>query len=345
MAIALQQGLVSCGSRAWIVCLTVVLAAAGRADEKDRFSLNTHLGFNLKADFKGLGGFPAQTNPGPDAGGANHEYDDGFNRVDAGANSGGKTWYWGYQSGSQLRDDAVAMSSSSAPGTAELDGVRDDPQYGVELTYARELGSNSSYWWGVVAGVSWVNLTFRENATFNSDVQRLTDTYSLGGIVAPTAPYAGTFNGPGPLIADDPVRRIDTLPGAAVTTGQYSLEANLYTLRLGLVYESPFNDWLALQFGGGGVGGILDSEFRFSEQVSLAGVGNLNRGGSSSETGLVGGAYGEVGFIFYLGERWTATASVQYQYLSDFSQKADGKKATVGFKDTLYLCVGVGTRF
>jgi hypothetical protein len=344
MRTARRKWLVSTGFNSWLACLMLLLAVAGRADEKDRFSLNTHIGFNIKADFTGLGGFPAQTDPGPPTGGANHTYDDGYNRVDASGNANGSTWYWGYQNSSQLGNDSIVMSSSSSAGTAQLNDVSDDPQWGAELTYAHEFGSNSSYWWGVVVGLGWVNLNIKDSATFSSDVQQLTDTYSLGGIVPPIAPYSGSYSGPGSLIGDAPVRSVQTLPGAALTSGQYSIDANLYTLRLGLLYESPFNDWLALQFGGGALGGVIDSEFRFSEQVSL-GVGGLSRQGATSDTGLVGGAYGEAGFILYLGEHWTATAGIQYQYLSDFSQKTDGKEATVKLKNSLYLCVGVGARF
>src|SRR5439155_13416491 len=46
-------------------------------------------------------------------------------------------------------------------------------------------------------------------------VQVLNDTSDLGGFTPPEAPYAGTFNGPGPIIRDTPVSRfisVFTLP-------------------------------------------------------------------------------------------------------------------------------------
>jgi hypothetical protein len=345
MATSRQHALDSVCSCGRVFGLSLLMAAAGRADDLNRFGLNTHIGFNIKADFKGLGGFPAQTNPGPESGGADHVYDNGFNRVDASGNAGGRTWNWGYQAASQVQSGAIAMSSSSAAGTGQIGDVKDDLQWGAELTYARQLGSNNSYWWGLVAGLSWLNLDLKQDASLSSDVQRLTDTYALDGVIAPLAPYAGTFEGPGPLLGDQPSRRVETIPGGARTAGQYQIEGNLYALRLGLLYESPFNDWVALQLGGGGVGGVIDSEFRVAEQVMLTGVGELARYGSSSKTALVGGAYGEIGLIFHLAEHWSASASVQYQYLSDFSQTTDGKEAHLNLKDTLFLSVGVGARF
>ena len=46
-----------------------------------------------------------------------------------------------------------------------------------------------------------------------SPTELLTDTYDLGGIMAPLAPYSGTFEGPGPVIPDQPIfRRIEVVP-------------------------------------------------------------------------------------------------------------------------------------
>jgi len=41
--------------------------------------------------------------------------------------------------------------------------------------------------------------------------QLLTDAFSLGGITAPSAPYFGSFAGPGPLISDNPLFRSITV--------------------------------------------------------------------------------------------------------------------------------------
>ena len=43
--------------------------------------------------------------PGPPISGVNHDYDDGYVRVDVSTNAGGLTWYWGYDNSSQVPGD------------------------------------------------------------------------------------------------------------------------------------------------------------------------------------------------------------------------------------------------
>jgi hypothetical protein len=225
-----------------------------------------------------------------------------------------------------------------------LEAESDLPQWGVELVYARELGSSSSYWWALELGVGWLDLSFSEDATFSSDVSLTTDTYSLNGIEPPLAPYSGSFSGPGPLLGDHPSRSVTALPGAAMTTGRYGLDANLYTFRLGLLYESPFSGWLALQFGGGGLAAFVDSELSYSEQSSYGSV-TSSRSGTSTESGFLGGAYAMAGLAFHLSERVIAAVGAQYNFLGDFDQEVDGKEATIEFKNTFFVSASVGFKF
>jgi len=319
--------------------------AADLETDKNRFSVRAHALFGVKAEFKNLGGFPRQTDIGAVTNGVDHFYDDGFNRVDASGNTNGLTWYWGYQNASQLvGTDSIAMHSAVGSGGGSLEAEEDLPQWGLEFVYTRELGSSGSYWWAVELGVGWLDLSFSENATFTSDVTLTTDTYGLNGIVPPLAPYSGSFNGPGPLIGDLPSRSVATLPGAAVTAGRYRLDASVYTFRLGILYESPFTDWLGLQFGGGGLAAFVDGEFSFSEQVSYRSI-NGTRSGADSESDFVGGAYAMAGLAFHLTERVVATVGAQYNFLSDFSQKFNEKEATIDFKHSLFVSAGVGVKF
>jgi len=98
------------------------------ADSPNRFGLAWRLSFNVKVGFKNVGAFPARTDPGPATGGSfDRTYDDGFNRVDTTGNNHGTgyantTWYWGYDSESQIlpstsNPQSVVMHSSSSSGT------------------------------------------------------------------------------------------------------------------------------------------------------------------------------------------------------------------------------------
>jgi hypothetical protein len=322
----------------------VPLTAADWATGKNRFSLQSHIGFNIKTDFTELGTVSPQTNIGLDRGGVDHFYDDGFNRVDAGGNADGQTWFWGYENSSQIVDDSILMNSTATtPGS--IRGISDAPYWGIELNYARELGWNGSYWWGVEIGVSWVNLDISQRRSLTTDAIRTVDAYPLGDLVPPPAPYSGTFSGPGPTIGDNPQRTFQTFSNAALTTGSYDLDATLYALRLGLIYETPFTDWFTLQFGGGILGAFIDSDFTHRESTSVQGLGSFQNSGSDSERDFLGGAYARAGFGMHFSPHAMASLGLQYNYLGSFSQESDGRRAKVDLKTSLYLALGVSVSF
>jgi len=333
------------------IVFTMVLMAStaqmpAQSSPKNRFSLNSRIGFNISADFKNLGGFQAQTDPGPATNGVDHFYDDGFNRVDVNGSASTNTFFWGYQNASQVPgNDTIVMNSSAAAATGAIRDVSDDPQWGAELSYIRQLGDNGDYRWGIEAAVGWADLEFRKNGTSTADITRTSDAYALNGITPPPPPYAGTFGGPGAEIGTSPTRTVSTIPNGAVTSGQYSLEAQAYTLRLGLHYETPFNDWLMLQFGGGFAGAYLDSEFSFTEMTTLSGIGSVTRSATASETDVVIGAYAGAGLTFYITERLTAVAAAQFQHLQDFTQQLAGKEAEIRFDQSIFVTVGIGFSF
>ena len=269
----------------------------------------------------------------------------GFNRVDATGNAGGATQFWGYDQASQVVGDSLVMSSYSATGQGRIQEVTDAPHWGAELTYARELGWNSSYWWGVEIGLSWTDLSIKEQSTMQGDATVLRDAYALNGMVPPAAPYAGTFGGAGPRLSDSPERTMQTLSGAAQTMGKYELDGSMYVMRVGLIYETPFSSWLALQFGGGVAGGYVDSTFSFEETTNLAGARQSVIRGSDQADDFVGGAYAHGGLAFHFHENFMASVGLQYNYLGTFSQEAAGREAELDFSSALYLSIGLGVTF
>ena len=53
----------------------------------------------------------------------------------------------------------------------------------------------------------------QDNSPQTASASQITDTYALGGIQVPQAPYIGSFNGPGPVIGSTP-----TCAKTAITT-------------------------------------------------------------------------------------------------------------------------------
>src|SRR3954453_18024238 len=93
----------------------------------NRFGFSYRAGFNVSARFRNVAGLTQVNDPGPAVAGANHNYDDGYNRVDnTGNNHGGTiaTWNWGYENASQVNgtsDISMHSASSTAETSANVD--------------------------------------------------------------------------------------------------------------------------------------------------------------------------------------------------------------------------------
>ena len=119
----------------------------------------------------------------------------------------------------------------------------------------------------------------------------------------------------------------------------------MYVMRVGLIYETPFSPWLALQFGGGVAGGYVDSTFSFEETTNLAGARQSVIRGSDQADDFVGGVYAHGGLAFHFHENFMASVGLRYNYLGTFSQEAAGRQAELDFSSALYLSIGLGVTF
>src|SRR6266850_1757895 len=154
----------------------------------DRFSLSYRMGFNISAKFKGLGGYAVVTPPGNPQRTPNGDpwnYDNGYVYPDTTQNAHpGNTWYYGYSAGTPQRPggaptdfDLYRSSSPAGINSRDKDG---DPQHGVELTYNRQVGRVGNTFWGIEAGLSFMDMTIHDNRTYNAAAVRTTDTFRTG---------------------------------------------------------------------------------------------------------------------------------------------------------------------
>ncbi|MGA1238052.1 MAG: hypothetical protein ACO34E_14455 [Limisphaerales bacterium] len=318
-------------------------------EEPNRLGFAIRPAFNIKASFSDLGGAPAQTDVGPAVGGVNHYYDDGYNLVDSSGNGEGTTWYWGYSKNSQVGEGYVDMSSSYAAPAGSLSEVTNDPHWGGELTYMREIGWNNSYWYGVVVGLGWHHLRFAQDSNFAYAAQRLTDRYSSQLIAAedmPPAPYAGGFDDvAGPQLSDTPERSVTTLPGEAFTRGSYDYEAEAYALRVGLLFETPFSDGFDLQFGGGVVGTMVDGRFSFRERTVVSNLSDYEVAGEEKEAAFAGGGYGEINLSLRVSKGIYAFVGAQYLILSDITHSVGGRTVQLDLKNGILASAGMTFAF
>lgn len=193
-----------------------------------------------------------------------HNYDDGFVREDSSGGAFGDTWNWGYNNASQVQGTNLVFHSATGGGgeTTTSFGTSTSmshPGWSDELSGAgwfTEIESPAVIKRGPLSLSFMVGYSFAQadtghssSAVFGaeqqtrsiSQVRGIQDTYDASGIIIPSAPYAGSFLGPGPLIADTPSSRSfgPTNTSSNVSTAFFrsnvseSLRMNLHTISLG----------------------------------------------------------------------------------------------------------------
>ena len=319
------------------------------------WSLAPSVGLNIRTTFKSLGGFTTQTAVGAAIGGVDHNYDDGFNRVDSRAVPGGETWNWGFSNASQTPGDGTVRMNSSSSAADLTSQSGSDYKLGLEVRYRRQIGVLENLRWGIEGVFSWHDLSAEENHSLAGTVTRITDTYSLNNNPIP-APFTGTAGGPGPLISDIPARTPTVIPSGAVVTGQSKLDAALFAIKLGPQVEwrpSPASRW-GLTLNAGLAAAIVNSEFTFSESVTIPSMGpglqpgvsaTQTRAGSGSTAEVLLGGYAGLSASYKFTDRLSLIGAGQYQNLGTFSQTVAGKKAEIELGNTILLSLGLRYSF
>ena len=329
------------------------LAADGGSDS-GRFYLNGALGFNIRTQFRNLGGFATQTALGGTGGNADHFYDDGYNRVDGRALNDGTTWFWGYGNAAQVGAGTLAFNSSTSAADVSSSRHRRDPHAGVELGYTHPLGGSGRWTWGLGASVGWLDLSLRDGQTLLGTLVRTTHTYPTVAPVIPPPPYNGNSAGPGPLISDVPAPAVATIAGGAVITGQRRLDTALYGLRLGPELRVALCSRAALTLEAGLAVAVVDSDFSFTESVNIPTIGpalqsgvlatQTRTGRGTTTDGLVGG-YAGLGLKVDVDRHWSLTAGGRYQHVGWFRQTVAGKGVEIDLGKSLIVTFGLGYSF
>ncbi len=307
----------------------------------------------LKTEFSGLGTFNRNFSEKPLGGGQNYNYDNGFVRVDSAGNNGSTTWNWSYQDASQYDPSgggsmSYTLTNSSADASAREDG---ENASGFECYTYFDMGTSTfpqlkdlGATWGFRGGLHYAHVDVGNSATLNSGTFVLTDRFKLGGVVPPQAPYTGSFNGPGPLINDAPVR--NTAAGAAaLVSGSRELDVHLTTLSFGSYLEIPVCPKFSVLFEGGLNAAIASGDYDFQSTTTISGLGAKNSSGSDSDTSILPGAYLGLSGIYQLNPSWAIQASGRYQYLDDFTLGDNGSEAELSFGSTFILSLGATYSF
>jgi len=314
----------------------------------NHFTFSPRAAFNIGAKFMDIGTLslsPTRKTPN----GNTYNYDNGYVLTDVSGNAGGQTWYWGYDSSSQISGNSIQMSRSVAQSSGTVTAGQDfhDASFGADLSYSHRMGTIAGADFGVLAAASYLYVSLKDSSSLQGDVVQVTDSFSFAsGTTPPAAPYQGTFNGPGYVIGATPSSTSSTvLPGAATITGQRQLQAHVIGLRLGPSVELPLEQNLGVVLSAGLATGLVHSGASWSETISVAGGPTVSGSGSGNKFDFLYGGYLSAGLSWHVNQRWNVEASAQYQNLGYARENLGGRTVELDLHRSLSVALGAGFSF
>ncbi len=308
----------------------------------NRVSLSGRFAFNISADlrYNALPANPAGT------------YDDGYVQPDV-SGSTSRTWNWGYTHGNQVNGDAIEMHNAlGSPRDGTLDSFTEAPQGGFDLTYGRELfrikmGKKRSMAFGVEGGFSSMAYSAKREDTISGSIGRETSSFALGGSIPPTAPYSGSFNGPGPLLDLQPSSSVVDQGVPVTSAGTVKLDSLLFGLKAGAFLDLPITKRVSVQVGGGVAALYGQADLRFEEQIAYTegfAPPPLITGDYDNSEWLIG-FYGQATLSYAVSKTVQIFAGGQYQQLGDITTGGGGREATLDFGGCMEAVAGVRFTF
>jgi hypothetical protein len=313
----------------------------------NRFRLNAQAAFNISGGFTGAG--PLVLNPGnqPTPNGNPYNYNDGYVLTDVSGNAGGQTWNWGYDSPSQVSGNTILMHRATSVAGVNTDTSQnsDNPSFGFELIYDRELGSYQELHFGMEAAANYLNVSLHADHPGSASITQTTDAYSFApGATPPGAPYQGTFNGPGFLLSSSPVSSVSAA-GASALADHQELDADVWGFRLGPYLDYPLIERLRLSMSAGLTTAVLSVSGSWRETAAISGRIIAIGAGSGNDTSLQWGGYAGLSASWQLSGCWSAEAGFQFQSLDDYRHTLGGRAAELNLSESYIITWGINYSF
>ncbi len=267
--------------------------------------------------------------------------------TDVSGNAGGQTWNWGYDSSGQVSGNTILMHRTTPPPGTTTEAGTDlpDASLGFELAYDRELGSYKQFRYGIEGAVNYMNISLHANSYIAGNVTRTTDAYSFAsGATPPTAPYQGTFNGPGFLIGSSPVSTTSS-SDTAMITGSQQLDADVWGVRAGPYLELPLDERVDLFLSGGLSLALLNTSASWTEAVAFGSGGSASGSGNGSDTSVLWGGYLSANMSWELSKQLNVDVGVQYQYLGVYQKTLGGMSAELDLSQSIFVTLGMSYSF
>ena len=327
-------------------------------------------------------------------------HDDGFVLPDVSGNVGGRTWNWAYTRDDQVEAGTLRLSRKSSQSRrsdttaithlahahsfrsrAERD-ISQDPSHGAEIVYEHDLLRGGRFTLGLEAAFAFNRLSaastgvsvvpvflntkydFRATSVLSGFDTSLVDSFALDGVIAPLAPYTGSFEGPSAVIAASPhgtsSRNVDISPipssfsqsstyrshVEAVVDGTHEFNADIYAFRFGPSAEMALTDRLSASLSAGIALNLVDADAAYSESIFVpASGGSLSRSGRNSERDLLFGGYIEARFALRMSKRISVYTAGQLNFSQSFEHTVGNKTVNVDMGSAFSLGTGLQIEF
>lgn len=270
--------------------------------------------FNLKASMKTLPvTLPARV------------YDNGSVLPDIGGTASGLTWNWSYQSASQISYDvnnqpqAIVFQRLDNVPTAGGEVNLNSPMVEGEVIAGYRfddfhIGKRRARA-GIEIGYGYFSSSKGMDFQSSGSVIRTIDTYGLGGVIPPMAPYAGTYQGPGPLIDLSPSQHT-TQVFSSLSTFQSSFDASFHNFRFGPFFGIDLTPRFAMQVGFGYDSVMAEVDLHYHE-LSAYVPGGTDVSAHASKWRL--GFYAELLFSYKLSNHLGLFLGGDFTHNSDFT--------------------------
>jgi hypothetical protein len=349
------------GALLFATAVSAEQSAQTSLNSTNRVSVKLRLGFNISGGFKGVGstfgpGSPL-ANPRATPRGDKYNYDDGYALADGSGSKDGLTWYWGYDSTSQINAsgaNTIDMHRTAATGVRNgSGGDLDTPSVGAEISYNYQLGRKISdngheLRYGIEGAVNWMPIAFGGSGVYNLTLARTTDTYGyFNGTTPPSAtlPYQGSFGGPGFVIQTAHSSVVTPLGSGTLRVNQ-DFDGNLWGARLGPYLEYPVTDKFSFHLSGGLAVGLLAADASWSETLTQAGGGGTSRvSGHDNDITALWGFYVGLDAQYQINPRWGVELGVQYQDLGTYNHNFGGRTAEVDLNNSIFVHLGINYSF
>jgi SH3-like domain-containing protein len=322
-------------------------------EKLNRFGISYRVGYHMTAAISRMAPFSSRADLGlSTAPGVSRVYDDGYVRLDSSGNAGNLTWNWGYSDAPQVSTaDSITQHSFSGNFSSEAQRLGGGaPQHGLELTYNRQIshlgGKYDNGTWGVLAGFSRTEFSVQDSQTLSGTLTTTTDTYPLGGVIPPLAPYQGSFQGPGPLISSVPGRGFSSVANGATIIGQRDFEADIYGLRLGPYVEIPVGKYFSVSLSIGLAIGVVDSELRYNNTLVIPDSSvRLSQTGRGFDNQVVPGWYLDLDVNVPIYGSLSATGGFQFEGFDRYTHDSGLDRVQLNMVEACFFTVGLAYSF